>query len=122
MSLYSQLAARAEAGNPVRAGLIGAGKFGTMFLAQARRTPGLHVMAVADLSLERAREACRRAGWPDAAFAAADFAAARSSGATFLTEDALALAGADGIDVVIDSRELWRSRSSVPAFLQSDLR
>ena len=103
MSLYSQLAARAEAGNPVRAGLIGAGKFGTMFLAQARRTPGLHVMAVADLSLDRAREACRRAGWPDAAFAAADFAAARSSGAAFLTEDALALAGADGIDVVIEA-------------------
>ncbi len=103
MSLYSQLGARAEAGNPVRAGLIGAGKFGTMFLAQARRTPGLHVMAVADLSLERARAACRRAGWPDAAFAAADFATARSSGAAFLTEDALALAGADGIDVVVEA-------------------
>ncbi len=55
MSLYTQLGARAEAGEPVRVGLIGAGKFGTMFLAQARRTPGLHVMAVADLSLARAR-------------------------------------------------------------------
>ncbi len=103
MSLFSQLRARAEAGDPVRVGLIGAGKFGTMFLAQARRTPGLHVMAVADLSLERARAACRSAGWPDEAFAAPGFAAARRSGAAFLTEDALALAGADGLDVVVEA-------------------
>ncbi|MCH8028644.1 MAG: flagellar biosynthesis protein FlgA, partial [Candidatus Dadabacteria bacterium] len=79
MSLYTQLRAREEADNPVRVGLIGAGKFGAMFLAQARRTPGLHIMAVADLSLERARGACRRAGWPDEAFAAADLDRARAS-------------------------------------------
>ena len=101
MSLYTQLRARDEAGEPVRVGLIGAGKFGTMFLAQARRTPGLHVMAVADLSLERAREACRRAGWPDEAFAAADFDAARASGAAHLTEDARALVAA--VDVVVEA-------------------
>ena len=49
MNLHSMLAARAEQGRPIRVGLIGAGKFGSMFLAQARRTPGLHLLAVADL-------------------------------------------------------------------------
>ena len=58
------LAERERDGNPVRVGLIGAGKFGTMFLAQARCTPGLHVMAVADLDPARADAALARAGWP----------------------------------------------------------
>ena len=44
MNLHKMLAARAEAGNPVRVGLIGAGKFGAMFLAQARLTRGLRAL------------------------------------------------------------------------------
>ena len=34
MFIYQDLAARAAAGNSVRVGLIGAGKFGSMFLSQ----------------------------------------------------------------------------------------
>ena len=41
MNLQSLLAARIEAGKPVRAGLIGAGKFGSMFLAQCPRSRAL---------------------------------------------------------------------------------
>ncbi len=40
MNLHRLLAARAEAGDPVRVGLIGAGKFGTMYLAQAGLAAG----------------------------------------------------------------------------------
>jgi len=61
MNLHRMLAERAEAGHPIRAGLIGAGKFGSMFLAQARTTPGLHVLAIADLDVERA---LADTGWP----------------------------------------------------------
>ena len=43
------LAARAESGNPLRVGLIGAGRFGAMFLSQARLVQGLHVLGIADL-------------------------------------------------------------------------
>lgn len=57
MNLFTKLRARAEAGNPVRVGLIGAGKFGSMFLAQVRTTPGMHLMGIADLSVPRARAA-----------------------------------------------------------------
>ena len=49
MNLHRMLLEREAAGRPVRVGLIGAGKFGAMFLAQARRTDGLHVLGVADV-------------------------------------------------------------------------
>ncbi|MEC7515051.1 MAG: flagellar biosynthesis protein FlgA, partial [Pseudomonadota bacterium] len=49
MSLHRQLLARAEAGRPIRVGMIGAGKFGSMYLAQARRTAGVHIVGLADL-------------------------------------------------------------------------
>lgn len=60
MNLFRLLEEREAAGRPVRVGLIGAGKFGTMFLAQARRMAGLRVVGVADLSVERARDADRK--------------------------------------------------------------
>ncbi|WP_374442905.1 NAD(P)H-dependent oxidoreductase [Stella sp.] len=103
MFLHRLLAARAAAGNPIRVGVIGAGKFGTMFLAQARRTPGLHVLGIADLSPERARAALARCGWPAEQYAAGDFAAARAAGTTFVTDDAMALLAADGLDVVVEA-------------------
>jgi predicted homoserine dehydrogenase-like protein len=62
-----------EAGRPVRVGLIGAGKFGSMVLAQAPSTPGIEVAAIADLAPDRAREACRRVGWSDERIAATRF-------------------------------------------------
>jgi predicted homoserine dehydrogenase-like protein len=103
MNLHHLLQQREAAGKPVRVGLIGAGKFGTMFLAQARRTPGLHLMGVADLVPERARDALARAGWPQEQVAAADFAAAWRERTTHVTTDAEALIHAPGIEVVIDA-------------------
>jgi predicted homoserine dehydrogenase-like protein len=103
VSLHDRLRARAEAGKPVRVGLIGAGKFGSMFLAQARRTPGLHVLGVADLFPERARAALARVGWPREAYAAQNFAAALANGATHVTDDARALIRAEGLDVVVEA-------------------
>jgi predicted homoserine dehydrogenase-like protein len=63
MSLQDKLAARIAAGKPVRVGLIGAGKFGSMFLAQAPTIAGVEVAVIADLDPERARAACRAVGW-----------------------------------------------------------
>ena len=55
MNLHTKLLEREAAGRPVTVGVIGAGKFGTMFLAQARLTRGLHVAGIADLDVTRAR-------------------------------------------------------------------
>ena len=103
MSLSQKLSALAEAGTPIRIGLIGAGKFGSMFLSQAPRTPGLHVVAIADLDGARARAAAARVGWPAERFSATSFAQAMRDGSTFITEDSAALIAADGIDVIIEA-------------------
>ena len=101
MNLHAMLGRRAETGNPVRVGLIGAGKFGTMYLSQAARTPGIHVMAIADLDPERARAACARVGGLDPT--AATFEAARTGGTTHVSDESMSLVAADGLDVVIDA-------------------
>ena len=103
MSLHNLLRQRAEEDSPIRVGVIGAGKFGSMYLAQARRTPGIHVMGVADLAPERAREALRRVGWRDDQFNATSIDDAVATGKTFITEDSEGLVAADGLDVVVDA-------------------
>lgn len=40
---------------PIRAGLIGAGKFGSMFLAQVPTSPHIDIVAISDLDPGRAR-------------------------------------------------------------------
>ena len=55
MNLYRLLQARASAGKPVRVALIGAGKFGSMFLAQVPHTPGLEVPVIVDIDRDRAQ-------------------------------------------------------------------
>ena len=42
MNLHRMLAAREAEKRPVRVVLVGAGKFGSMYLSQAQRTPGIH--------------------------------------------------------------------------------
>jgi predicted homoserine dehydrogenase-like protein len=103
MNLHRLLLERAERNAPIRVGLIGAGKFGSMYLSQARVTPGIHVLGVADLDPERARRACGRAGWPQEQYAATSFAEALQRGSTHLTADAMQLIAADGLEVVIEA-------------------
>src|ERR1700688_1711898 len=74
MNLQAMLAARVEAGKPVRVGLIGAGKFGSMFLAQVPSIAGIEVAVIADLDPERAKAACPSVGWDPARLARTRFA------------------------------------------------
>ena len=92
MYLHSTLIARAEAGRPVRACLIGAGKFGSMFLSQVPTTPGLEVAVIADLRPDAARNACRVVGWSEERVAATGF-----------TDDAGVAIARDDVDVVIEA-------------------
>src|SRR6516225_4092164 len=73
MNLQSLLAARVDANRPVRAGLIGPGKFGSMFLAQVPSIKGLEVVVIADLDPERAKAACRTVGWDASRIARTSF-------------------------------------------------
>ena len=62
MNLYAKLLERKD--NPLRVGLIGAGKFAAMYLAQVPRTPGIRLAGIADLSPPNARANLERVGWP----------------------------------------------------------
>ena len=73
MNLQAKLAARAAAGKPVRVGLVGAGKFGSMFLSQVPTIPGLEVAVISELDLEKAKRVCRTVGWDDARIARTKF-------------------------------------------------
>ncbi|MGI9334362.1 MAG: Gfo/Idh/MocA family oxidoreductase, partial [Gammaproteobacteria bacterium] len=103
MNLHKMLVARAEAGRPVKVGLIGAGKFGAMFLTQARRTAGVHLVGIADLDPGRARDVLALTGWDRAASAATDLRQARDGGGTCVLDDAAALIALDGLEVIIEA-------------------
>ncbi len=103
MNLHQMLLSRKEDDNPIRVALIGAGKFGSMFLSQARHTPGMHILGVADLSPERAKKAMLATGWPKEQYLAASPAKALATGGTFVTDDANLLINAGGLDVVIEA-------------------
>lgn len=74
MNLADALSRRADA--PIRLALIGAGKFGTMILAQLRLVRGVKLCVLADLDVERARTSAIRAGWAAEQFSVADSAGA----------------------------------------------
>jgi predicted homoserine dehydrogenase-like protein len=93
---------RQEAGTPLRVGVIGAGKFGTMYLAQARRTPGIHLVGIADLSVLRAREALQRTGWDATRVAARSLDDALRTGGTHVGDDAEALIRHAGVDIIVE--------------------
>ncbi|MGH6926829.1 MAG: NAD(P)H-dependent oxidoreductase, partial [Dongiaceae bacterium] len=103
MNLHKLLCERAASGRPLRVGLIGAGKFGTMFLAQALRTPGLHLLGVADLAPRRARDNLLRVGWPAERIDAASLGEAADGGTTWIGDDARTLISHPALDVVIDA-------------------
>ena len=103
MNLFRMLQQRAADHKPLKVGLIGAGKFGAMYLAQARHTPGIHVVSIADLAPARTAESLKRTGWDNARYAATSFADAAARGATHLTDDALTMIAAPEIEIVIDA-------------------
>ena len=92
MNLHHGLAERAAAGRPVRVGLVGAGAFGRMFLAQVPRTAGLAVTAIADRAAASVAASLAEVGWDATAIAAVRVVA-----------DVPALLAGDDVDVVVEA-------------------
>ena len=103
MNLHRMLLERKAAGKPVTVAIIGAGKFGTMFLSQARNTDGMHIVGVADLNTNRARSQLKLACWPEEQYAAATIDDALKHGATVITDNADSLITHPGVEVVIEA-------------------
>ena len=102
MSLHQQLLQRSRQGRPIRIGLIGAGKFGAMYLAQVPRMPGVHLVAIADLSPDNARASLARVGWPMEQSAAASAQQALAEGTTWITDDWQAVTRDPHIELIVE--------------------
>jgi predicted homoserine dehydrogenase-like protein len=102
MNLYSKLLERAADGKPLRVGLIGAGKFGAMYLAQVPRTPGVHLVGIADLSPANAHANLERVGWKAERASAASLDAALKAGTTHVGDDWRALVTHPQIDIIAE--------------------
>ena len=103
MSLYQKLQKRAEQNKPVRVGLIGAGKFGSMYLSQVPQTPGVSVAGVVDLSPSRARSNLLKVGWSESNISSTSLDDAIRDGTTYVSDDWEGLVKHPAIDVVVES-------------------
>ncbi len=102
MSLHTKLLQRAADNQPIRVGLIGAGKFGSMYLAQIPKTPGVHLVAIADLSPNLARENLARVGWQLEQSNATSASEAIIKGTTWITDDWRAVVSIEQIDIIVE--------------------
>ena len=103
MNLFAKLQRLAADGKPLRVGMIGAGKFGSMYLSQVPRTPGIHMVGIADLSPDRAKAALRNVGWKDDFFAASSLEQAAKQGNTAIIDNGMALITSPYVDIIIDA-------------------
>jgi len=103
MSLFQKLQKRAEQNKPVRVGLIGAGKFGSMYLSQMPQTPGVSVAGVVDLSPSRARSNLLKVGWSESNISSTSLDDAIRDGTTYVSDDWEGLVKHPAIDVVVES-------------------
>ena len=103
MNLNRMLLKRQSEGQPIRVGLIGAGKFGTMFLAQALKTSGIHIVGIADLEPEKAGGNCLRTGWSKEQISADSYVKALKEGSTCISDDSQKLIQTDGMEVIIEA-------------------
>ena len=102
MNLFSKLRERESSGKPLRVGLIGAGKFGSMYLAQVPRVPGIHLVGIVDLSPANAQANLARVGWAKEKFSASSLDDAIKSGRTHVGDDWQALVAHPGIEIIIE--------------------
>jgi predicted homoserine dehydrogenase-like protein len=102
LNLFTKLNARAEEGRPIRVGMIGAGKFASMFLAQMLRQPGIHLIGVVDLLPKQAKSNLDLVGWPVERYAATSLDDAAGHGSTHVGDDWRALIAHPEIEIVIE--------------------
>jgi predicted homoserine dehydrogenase-like protein len=103
MNLHAKLLERAAQGRPLTVGLIGAGKFGTMYLAQVPNTPGVHLAGIADLSVDNARTNLQRVGWSAERYCAPSLDVALKTGTTHVGENWEALVAHARIDIIVEA-------------------
>ncbi len=103
MNLHRMLKQRAADQRPVTVAIVGAGKFGSMFITQVRTTLGMHLVGVADLAPDRARDRMKVCGWDASQYSATSIDEALKTGGTLVTDDAMSLIRHGAIEVIIEA-------------------
>ena len=101
MNLFTKLQQRDSVNNPIRVGIIGAGKFGTMFLAQAIKLPGIHITGISDINPANAIANLSYVDWPADAYGATSLDDAIKNGTSFVGDDWKALIAHPAIDLIV---------------------
>ena len=103
----TQLAQRAAENNPIRVGIIGAGKFGAGLVAQLSQMQGMVASAIADINLKHAIDAYTVSNIPPDAISyirnVNEMNDAIRSGKRVVTEDGMHIIQSDLIDVVVEA-------------------
>ena len=102
MSLHRKLQELAANHQSIKVGLIGAGKFGSMYLSQIPNTLGVHLVGIADLSPVNAKKNLARVGWRDEQSNASSLDEAIKTGQTHISDNWEALVSHPAIDVIIE--------------------
>jgi len=99
------LQARAEAGNPIKVGMIGAGFMGRGIANQIiNSVPGMELVAISNRNIDAAKRAYAEAGIDDVQVVETvdRLETAIALGRYAVTDDAMLLCQADGIDAIIE--------------------
>lgn len=99
------LQARAAAGNPVKVGMIGAGFMGRGIANQIiNSVPGMELVAISNRSIDGAKRAYAEAGIEDISIveSVSELESAIAHGQYAITEDAMLICQAAGIDAIIE--------------------
>jgi predicted homoserine dehydrogenase-like protein len=102
MNLSTLLLSRASKGRPVRAALIGAGKFESMILSQIPRIEELHMAVSISTSVRRVNLSSVSAGLM-VDYDARSAGEAIKNGTTFITDDLQAMLACEEIECAIEA-------------------
>ena len=108
MSLQNLISQRIDNNRPVKVALIGAGKFGSMFLSQVPTTPGLEVVIIADLIPDNAKKACKNVGWIDDLISNTEFVDSGIKAITKPEVEVVVEATGNPSDGILHAREAFR--------------
>ncbi|KAJ5706659.1 saf domain-containing protein [Penicillium malachiteum] len=104
-NLSTKLAQLEATGKPIQVGIIGAGKFGSMYISQSHRTTGVRLACIADLSAQRALDALKRTSFPQEKYNAEGVLSIEDGikeSKTTIATNAEELIATPGIDVVLE--------------------
>lgn len=88
---------------PIKIGLIGCGKFGTMFLNQSINFSGIKIVGIADLKMEKILSSLERIGWPRYKIEKKDITKSYKNSSLYITQDVDDLINCSFIDIIIEA-------------------